>query len=491
MTSWPGCNSGARCSPAQRTPKEFTPLTTISASANAASSSSSWYGRTAAGSSWSRPGWTPVDRIASMISRSRCVPTSRTACPLSANGIASAEPMTPDPRMTIVLMSHLLLQKSEPRDPSSCAAQHVRLEPLVAECTARVKLPDQAGEVGQALVPGGYRRGIREEHLAPVRTRGERRQRGLDWDQRPLDLDLSGPPREVKTDRVLTVLGAHPELVGCHGPDLAHLQQRPDRVRQCAQRLDRCQGVPPRDEVLRLDFLATTRREARAKMWQALRPRARDAQLWRTVDGIDTEDRMPVDGGRDSAEEIAGNLLGILADAALDPDLIRRLRPAGEYADAVAAGGDLVEVLEQRIPAETLEDTLAHLVCGLDIERDARHRAERPQPDHEAVEVGVASRCPEDLAIGLDHLQSRNRRGKVAVGIARPVCAGSHGTRDGDVRQRGQVSERQALRCQSLGQRAVLQARSEGHGASLAIDDHVGGQIVERQQLQGVADVRE
>jgi hypothetical protein len=42
ITSWPGRSNAARCSPAHSTPTELTPLTTISASSNAASSSSTW-----------------------------------------------------------------------------------------------------------------------------------------------------------------------------------------------------------------------------------------------------------------------------------------------------------------------------------------------------------------------------------------------------------------------------------------------------------------
>ena len=104
---------------------------------------------------------------------------------------------------------------------------------------------------------------------------------------------------------------------------------------------------------------------------------------------------MAVDASRRRApKSSARTLLGRVGHAALDPHLVDRLAPAREDADAVAARGDLVEVLEQRVPREPLEDALAHLVRRLDVERDARDRAERAEADDHAVEVGVAARAP-------------------------------------------------------------------------------------------------
>ena len=95
------------------------------------------------------------------------------------------------------------------------------------------------------------------------------------------------------------------------------------------------------------------------------------------------------------AEELVALLLGRVGDAALDPHLVDGLAPAREDADAVAAGGDLVEVLVQRVPAQPLEHALAHLVGGLDVEGDARHDAERSEADDDAVEVRLAARHGE------------------------------------------------------------------------------------------------
>src|SRR5215218_1035291 len=52
-----------------------------------------------------------------------------------------------------------------------------------------------------------------------------------------------------------------------------------------------------------------------------------------------------------TAPEVILYLLGLISDPALDPDLIDFLTPASKDADAVAARDDLVEVLEEGLPA--------------------------------------------------------------------------------------------------------------------------------------------
>ena len=48
-------------------------------------------------------------------------------------------------------------------------------------------------------------------------------------------------------------------------------------------------------------------------------------------------------------------------------------------------------MLEQVVPAEPLEHTLAHLIGGLDVERDPGNRADGAESDHEPVEIGIAA----------------------------------------------------------------------------------------------------
>ena len=139
--------------------------------------------------------------------------------------------------------------------------------------------------------------------------------------------------------------------------------------------------------VLGLDLLAVAGREAHAEVRQAVRPRPGDAELRRAVDRIEAEDRVTVERRGDRAEELGALLLGRVGDTALDPHLVDGLAPAGEDADAVAAGRDGVEVLVQGVPAQPLEHALAHLVRGLHVEGDARDHAQRAEADDDAVEV--------------------------------------------------------------------------------------------------------
>src|ERR687893_2948839 len=139
-------------------------------------------------------------------------------------------------------------------------------------------------------------------------------------------------------------------------------------------------------------------------MRQAVGPEAGPAQLRRTGGRVELDDRVPVDRCRDRAEEVVLYLL--LRHPALDPDLIYGLAPAGKDADAVAARGDLVEVLEEGLPAQALEDPLAHLVGGLDVEGDPGNRAERPEPDHEPVEVRLSPGDLQHLAVGRHELEA-------------------------------------------------------------------------------------
>ncbi len=182
---------------------------------------------------------------------------------------------------------------------------------------------------------------------------------------------------------------------------------------------------------------------------------------------------------------------GRSVDPALDPHLVDRRRPAGEQADAVAGRGDLVEPFEQAGPGEVLEGALADLVGGLDVQGHPGHGAERAQPDDQAVEVRVAPCGRDHLARGGDQLQAGDGGGQVAVGVPGAVGGGGHRPRDRDVGQRGQVGQGQALGLEHLGQLPVAQAAGQGHRARGVVDDHVGRQPVQGEQLGRVGDVVE
>ena len=118
-----------------------------------------------------------------------------------------------------------------------------------------------------------------------------------------------------------------------------------------------------------------------------------------------------------------------------------RLAPAREDADAVARA-------EHR-PArashgQALEHALADLVGGLDVERHARHHAERAERDDHAVEVRIAAAGGDQLAARGHQLQRRDRGREVAGPGA--VGGGGDRARDRDVRQRAQVVQRQPVR---------------------------------------------
>ena len=175
------------------------------------------------------------------------------------------------------------------------------------------------------------------------------------------------------------------------------------------------------DDELGLDLVAGARGEAHLEVRQAIRPRARAAELGRAVHGVDAEDRVAVDGRGPRAVQVGGSVLGRVGHDALDPHLVGRLAPAGEDADAVAERGDRVEVGEEGVPREALEHALADLVGGLGVERHPGHRAERAEPDDHPVEVRVAAGGGDDLAVGGHHLERGDGGGEVAVAVARAV----------------------------------------------------------------------
>ena len=141
---------------------------------------------------------------------------------------------------------------------------------------------------------------------------------------------------------------------------------------------------------------------------------------------------MPINRSRHRTEEVTLDPVGFIRPA-LDPDLVMRLAPAGEDADAVAAGGDLVEVVVERLPAETFEHPLLHLVGGLHVQSDPSDCTEGAESDHQAVEVGVTSGCRDDLTARRHDREPRDRGREVATGDARAVRRRRHGTGDGDM----------------------------------------------------------
>src|SRR5688572_25718672 len=162
---------------------------------------------------------------------------------------------------------------------NSAVAEHVGLEPLIAEGAARVKPLLQAHEVAMPLVAGGDRRRVRMKELAPVRADMERRQRLLDLGCDALDRVLLSLPGEVERHAILPVVHAHPQLVGSDGADLGDEQERLDAAREPPHGCEGLNGVPAWKEVLRLYLFAAARRESHPEVWDAVRPGTGPAQL--------------------------------------------------------------------------------------------------------------------------------------------------------------------------------------------------------------------
>ena len=177
-------------------------------------------------------------------------------------------------------------------------------------------------------------------------------------------------------------------------------------------------------------------------MRQALGPRPGHPELGRAVDRVQAFNRVQVDARRRGAEQLVGQRR---RRPGLDPDLVDGLAPEREHTDAVAARGDGVEVLEQRLPAQPLEHPLADLERRLDVEHHPRHGGDRAESDDDPIEVRVAPPNAHQLTVGRDELERCDRRRKTSVAVARAVRRGGHRTGDRDVGQGRQVGQRQPV----------------------------------------------
>ena len=215
-------------------------------------------------------------------------------------------------------------------------------------------------------------------------------------------------------------------------------------VREGAHGLDRLDGMAARQQVLRLELLAGARREAHAEVRQPVRPGPGPAELRGAGGRVQPADHVPVDRRGRRAEEVVVHQVRLVGPA-LDPHLVDRVLPVGEDADAVPARDDLVEVLAERVEGQALEHPLPHLEGRLHVQGEAGDGAERAEPDHHAVEVGVAPGELQQLPAGGHQLHRRDRGREVPVPDAGAVRRRRHGTGDRDVRQRGEVVQGQPL----------------------------------------------
>ncbi|GAA2878680.1 hypothetical protein GCM10020220_080620 [Nonomuraea rubra] len=148
--------------------------------------------------------------------------------------------------------------------------------------------------------------------------------------------------------------------------------------------------------------------------------------------------------------------------------------------------------MRERVLAQSLADVLAQLEGGYEVERERGDDAECADRHHGAGEVGVAARERQQRAVGGDELDPRHGGGQAPHGVARAVRAGRDRAADGDVRQRGQVRQREPGPVQQRRERRVRRARPHPHRGRGAVDLHLVRHPVEHHQVAvGVGDVVE
>ena len=114
-------------------------------------------------------------------------------------------------------------------------------------------------------------------------------------------------PREVDADGVAAVRAAQPQVVGAHGPDLGHVQQRMDaRGAACLEVAQHAPRPLARDEVLRLEFVARTGREVEPEVRETFVPRPGDPALLGAVDRVVARQGMSLAAGQAAVAGSAG-----------------------------------------------------------------------------------------------------------------------------------------------------------------------------------------
>ena len=201
------------------------------------------------------------------------------------------------------------------------------------------------------------------------------------------------------------------------------------------------------------------------------------------------DDRMDVRRGRACAVEILRGCQGLaFLDASLHPDFVDPSPlPVGEQADAVAGRHDVLETLSDLRHREFQVHVLPHRERRLHVQRDLGHDAKGPQIDDRRLKRAeiLAARDREDVSSGRHDLECRDRRREVPVVHPRAVRAGRAGACDGDVRQRGQIVEREAVPIERRAQLAVAHSRLDRHRPRRAIESDDLLHLAKREKLVG------
>ena len=127
---------------------------------------------------------------------------------------------------------------------------------------------------------------------------------------------------------------------------------------------------------------------------------------------------------------------------------------------------------ERLVERQVAVHGLGDIERGLDRQRDADRHPCSAQPDHRTGESLVTAIQPEQAAVGDDELDRPHGRGEGAVAEPGPVSGGGDRSGDGDVGERREVVERQALGVQQRRQLAVPDAALDGDRPGRTVDRH-------------------
>ena len=204
-----------------------------------------------------------------------------------------------------------------------------------------------------------------------------------------------------------------------------------------------------RHEILGLQLLAAAGREAHAEVRQPLVPRpgtpicsvqfsAESSTIGWTF----------VVAGRAPKNSCAAVERRPLLDAALDPDLVDpALLPIGEQADAVAGRDDVLEVISDLRHRQIEVHVLSHRERRLHVQRDLGDDAERAETDDRRLKrVAVllrASGRTSPPAVTISSADTAVER--FPLFTPEPCVPVAQAPAIGDVRQRGEVVQREAL----------------------------------------------
>ena len=132
-------------------------------------------------------------------------------------------------------------------------------------------------------------------------------------------------------------------------------------------------------------------------------------------------------------------------------------------------------------------DVLPHRERRLHIQRDLGDDAKGAEVDHRRLKRArvLAARDRQNVSAGRDDLEGRNRRREVTVVHTGAVRAGRAGAGDGDVRQRGQIVEREAVLIERRAQLAIAHSRLDRHRPRRAIERHDRFHLAQREKLVG------